>query len=101
MWGASGRGRGQRGRERGRSTLNDNCQPHVASDDSALSDSDNSANSSASSGNYCCPICGLPTRLLWVACDSCDRWFHAECTDIDPNDYDDLENIDWICGDCN
>ena len=86
MWGASGRGQGQRGR----GTLNDNCQPQVASEECALSDSDNSANSSANTGNYCCPICDLPTRLLWVAYDSCDRWFHADCTDID---YDDLENV--------
>ena len=56
--------------------------------------------SSDSSGSYCCPICGLPTRVLWVACDSCDRWFHAECTNIDPDNYCNLHNVDWVCNDC-
>ena len=59
-----------------------------------------SSTSSDSSGSYCCPICGLPTRILWVACDSCDRWFHAECTDIDPDNFCNLHNVDWVCNDC-
>ena len=55
---------------------------------------------SDSSGSYCCPICGLPTRVLWVACDSCDRWFHAECTDIDADNFCNLHNVDWVCNGC-
>ena len=56
--------------------------------------------SSDSSGSYCYPICGLPTRILWVACDSCDRWFHAESTNIDPDNSCNLHNVDWVCNDC-
>ena len=56
-----------------------------------------SSTSSDSSRSYCCPICGLPTRVLWVACDSCDRWFHAECTDINPDNFSNLHNVDWVC----
>ena len=72
---------------------NQDEQEHVESDKESTS-------SSGSSGNYCCPICGLPTRLLWVACNSCNRWFHAECTDIDPDNFDNLQNVDWVCNDC-
>jgi len=58
-----------------------------------------SSTSSESSGTYCCPICGLPTRVLWVACDSCDHWYHAECTDINPDDFCNLHNVDWVRND--
>ena len=68
--------------------------------DHSDSDDDLSSTSSDSSGSYCCPICGLPTRILWVACDSCDRWFHAECTDIHPDNFCNLKNVDWVCNDC-
>ena len=64
------------------------------------SDEHQSYSSSDSSEGYCCPMCGLPTRLLWVACDSCDRWFHVQCTDIDSEDYDNLDNVQWECNDC-
>ncbi len=33
----------------------------------------------------------------WVAYDYCDQWYHAECTDIDPELYPDLDTIDWVC----
>ena len=59
-----------------------------------------SSTSCDSSGSYCCPICGLPTRVLWIACDPCDRWYHAERIDINPDDFCNLHNVDWVCNDC-
>ena len=36
----------------------------------------------------------------WVACDYCEQWYHAECTDIDPELYPTLDTIDWVCNNC-
>ena len=48
-----------------------------------------------------CPICcKRGSDALWVCCDICDTWYHAHCTDISPDDYEHLENIDWFCFVC-
>ena len=94
-----GRGRGQgRGRsqelDQGMRSQEDHKKLSESSEpDEDPSDEHQSYSSSDSSEGYCCPMCGLPTRLLWVACDSCDRWFHVQCTDIDSEDYDNLDNV--------
>ena len=49
-----------------------------------------------------CPVCcdrGC-SDALWVCCDVCDTWYHAECTDISPEDYEDLGSIEWFCSVC-
>lgn len=35
-------------------------------------------------------------------CDSCDKWFHIECVNMDENTYRDLLNhsFEWTCQDC-
>ena len=41
-----------------------------------------------------CPVCckrGYCRDALWICCDV---WYHAECTDISPDDYDDLGSIE-------
>ena len=40
------------------------------------------------------------TSDRWVCCDVCDTWFHAQCTTISQDKYDNLENIDWYCSVC-
>ena len=49
-----------------------------------------------------CPVCCKrgSSDALWVCCDICDTWYHAHCTDISPDDYEDLESIEWHCFVC-
>ena len=46
---------------------------------------------------FCCdfPENGVD---LWIACDTCNRWFHIHCTSIDL-DYN-LNELEWECCDC-
>jgi len=55
--------------------------------------------SSDESDSACCPACKLSEDAvwLWVACDTCKTWYHAECTELDPDVYPDLDIIDWVC----
>jgi len=39
------------------------------------------------------------TQCLWVACDDCKCWLHADCNDIGLSCFDNLANIDWVCND--
>ena len=49
-----------------------------------------------------CPVCceGGCSDALWVCCDVCDTWYYVECTDISPDDYEDLGSIEWCCFVC-
>ena len=37
---------------------------------------------------------------LWFSCDICDKWYHAECTNVSPDDYSSISTMDWYCGMC-
>ena len=55
-----------------------------------------------STSSESCAIC-LSTAdgfWPWIACDSCEKWYHAECTDIDPDLYVELDTLDWVCEKC-
>ena len=56
------------------------------------SDSDSDVNSTV-----ICPQCGQSDEEegVWVQCDNpdCEVWQHVECTDIDPEEYDDLSAV--------
>ena len=34
---------------------------------------------------------------MWIACEICNDWFHASCTDID---QEHASNIDYVCSQC-
>ena len=55
--------------------------------------------------NYTCPACSVKESdsadAMWVSCDICDKWYHVECTDIAPDDYDKIScSMDWYCDVC-
>ena len=31
---------------------------------------------------------------------TCKTWYNAECTDLDPDVYPDLDVTDWVCSQC-
>ena len=45
----------------------------LPSDVSSDSDSDD---------NYVCDVCGMCGGGDWIACDSCNIWYHQECVDV-------------------
>ena len=49
---------------------------------------------------YLCGCTGNTEVGLWVACDSCESWCYAECTNIDPKCYEDIEFQSFICDNC-
>ena len=92
--GSKGRGKGGKSgvstRSQARST-----QPATASTSTNTPESGNEANDCV-----LCPSCGEGDETrLWVQCDSmsCQTWYHFECTDIDPEEYNDLDAITWFC----
>ena len=67
------------------------------------SDSSNSYESSSpdgdSKGDYECPVCSFPENGVdpWIACDTCNRWFHIHCTSVDLECN--LNELEWECCD--
>jgi len=51
-----------------------------------------------------CAICNKATGDNWLACEVCNKWFHAKCTNINEDDYKvlhDLRTCHWFCETCN
>ena len=104
-----GRGRGQRGKGRGRmgSQVQQSDSSHFTrsvSSSKATPRYEMHSSSTGSDESDCavCPICKLSRDAVWpwVACDTCKTWYHAECTDLDPDVYPDLDVTDWVCSQC-
>ena len=38
------------------------------------------------------------SRVNWIGCDSCKRWYHNCCTEIPKNT--DVSSIDFVCHHC-
>ena len=93
-----------RGRRQGKSLSSTGSQERsVASTAPTSSWSDESNSDTDEADTILCPCCGEDDESkLWVQCDSqaCHRWYHAACTDIDPEEYGDLEAITWFCDNC-
>ena len=87
-----GRGRGSRiGGQRGQGTECDSntpCARESSTDVSSGSESDDV---------YVCDVCGMCGGGDWIACDSCNIWYHQECVDVAG---DNLEEIEWLCNNC-
>ena len=51
----------------------------------------------------CCIGCGGEENEQvaedWVACDSCDDWWHVRCTEIETS-VEDLAANSWYCNNC-
>ena len=52
-------------------------------------------------------ICNKPVRERddGLSCDSCKFWFHTECRNVSPSDYDMIQSfppdlLSWFCHDC-
>lgn len=73
--------------------------PSSPSDDE---EQDHDQADSHSDVDCCCPVCGLPENDVdrWIACDSCQTWYHVHCVDLDGVNDLELEGMDWICFDC-
>ena len=101
-------------RPRGRRTVT-TTQTEVTrrqDEDSPTNSSSNSDtdNSSDSSSETVCDICherqppsqrrsiSKWSRINWVGCDRCDRWFHQGCTELPKNT--DASSIDFVCYHC-
>ena len=110
-----GSARGRRGQGRGISKhgvspdSSDTLQEGYSSSSSEWSDHENAGVQQAldltsDSGTvHVCPECGKEgDDSLWVQCDNraCEMWYHVECTNIDPEEYDHLSAITWFCNDC-
>ena len=49
-----------------------------------------------------CTVSTQPQNIekddLWIQCDDCDRWYHAECLALSPNEGEAIEV--WSCPEC-
>ena len=55
-----------------------------------------------SSPRYPCGVCrhAVHPSDKALLCDSCDKWFHIQCTRVSPEEYDHyitLDQFDWSC----
>lgn len=55
----------------------------------------------------CCAMCGAfkppasgPPITNWIQCDTCERWFHAECLNMDSAVYESTKTEIWKCPLC-
>jgi len=100
------RGRGRRGKGRGRmeSQVQWSDSSHATRSASSSSATPRFEMQSSSDESNCalCPVCKSSENAVWpwVACDTCETWYHAECTDLDPDVYPDLDVTDWVCLQC-
>ena len=60
----------------------------------AESDSDNDSTDK----EILCPECAEHGSGKWVSCDSCSRWYHVACVDVD--NLDEISDSEWFCGSC-
>ena len=107
--GRSGRGRGNVARGKGaamdtelkgrtgsreKGKVSEDIDSAEEASDSFDSD-DTSSSVLNSSDDYQCTICEM-TGGNWIACDSCDKWYHQKCVGIaSPSDLG-----DWFCAEC-
>ena len=67
-----------------------------------LNASDIELNPGPRTPKYPCQICSK--AVTWnqrrVACDDCEKWFHAECMHMPTPVYMLLQNISWHCTNC-
>ena len=54
------------------------------------------------SPKYPCQIChrAVTWKTKGVACDDCDKWYHAECMGMNTAVYEGLSNVSWHCTTC-
>ncbi|KAL1272985.1 hypothetical protein QQF64_028847 [Cirrhinus molitorella] len=38
-----------------------------------------------------------PSIIVRIQCDSCNRWFHARCVQMDTAQLEDTKNTPWDC----
>ncbi|XP_016393638.1 lysine-specific demethylase 5B-B-like [Sinocyclocheilus rhinocerous] len=38
-----------------------------------------------------------PSITGWIRCDSCNRWFHALCVEMDTTQLEHAQNAPWDC----
>ena len=79
------------GRGHGRCGIN---RPYLTS---SSTDHSPSPTTSAQSDTIC-PICQTNQKKDWVACDSCDTWYHIECVNILPPGT--ISDVDLFCPSC-
>ncbi|XP_038566543.1 uncharacterized protein LOC119897068 [Micropterus salmoides] len=55
----------------------------------------------------CCAMCAAlrppgsgPPITDWVQCDGCERWFHAQCVEMDSTQYEEAKKGNWECPLC-
>ena len=51
-----------------------------------------------------CAVCNKVPGDNWLACEICDKWFHAKCVNIKDDQYkvmQELATCHWFCESCN
>jgi len=62
--------------------------------------------SAAAAAADACTLCGAQYGVvserdeLWVACGSCNRWYHGACAGASQEDVDALGSANWECPEC-
>ena len=46
------------------------------------------------------PMQEVSQKRHWIACGTCQCWFHTSCVKIAIKDFKKYENIDWFCTIC-
>lgn len=67
-----------------------------------LNASDTEQNPGPRTPKYPCQICSkaVTWKQRGVACDDCEKWFHADCMHMSTPVYMALNNISWHCTNC-
>ena len=67
-----------------------------------LNASDTEMNPVPRTPKYPCQICSkaVTWKQRGVACDDCEKWFHADCRHMSTPVYMALNNISWHCTNC-
>ncbi|XP_024118777.2 uncharacterized protein LOC112140099 [Oryzias melastigma] len=54
-----------------------------------------------------CALCALvkppglgPALTNWIMCDTCSRWFHTQCLEMDKEQMQEAKYGDWNCSLC-
>jgi len=65
-------------------------------------DEEPNSDSFENNNNECFECNGKIESVLWVGCDTCSNWFHAECVGLTKKDVDDLTKSEreYICNRC-
>lgn len=69
--------------------------------DCVSSESTEETNSVSTDDCVCCAVCNSDDDGRWIQCDKCDKWFHFRCVAMTLQENSIMENLYWLCPNCN